>query len=279
MLNLFYPFLIETIEYWSTLNYRDENLNFNSTQIWHNSLIRIDNKPFFYKPWFKAGVKEVRHLLDADQNFMSYTTFKAKYKIQTNYLEYYKVVSVLKSFRKKCSGLNNHNSKNTAESLLLSLNVCKAVYKCLIEKKASTPVKSQGKWLSEDEIIRNLGINWENTYRLPFLCTTETKLRAFQFKFLHRRIATNDFLRKIGIKQVDSCSFCDDTMETLVHLFWDCNYSKLFWKNTLHWISQNLTLTKEASFSPGLCFGLIAYLTYSFTIFFSLLDTVYTPAD
>ena len=52
LLNLFCPFRIETIEYWGTLNYRDENLNFNSTQIWHNSLIRTDNKPFFYKESF-----------------------------------------------------------------------------------------------------------------------------------------------------------------------------------------------------------------------------------
>ena len=101
LLNLSDPFLIEAIEYWSTLNCRDENLNFNSTQIWHNSMIRIDNRPFFYKSWFKAGVKEVKDLLDADQSFMSYTTFMAKYKIQTNYLEYYKVLSALKHFRKK----------------------------------------------------------------------------------------------------------------------------------------------------------------------------------
>ena len=75
LLNLSDPFLIEAIEYWGTLNYRDENLNFNSTQIWHNSMIRIDNRPFNYKSWFKAGVKEVKDLLDAEQNFMSYTTF------------------------------------------------------------------------------------------------------------------------------------------------------------------------------------------------------------
>ena len=56
LLNPFDPFLIEKIEYWSTLNY--ENLNFNSTQIWHSSLLSIDNRPSFYKSWFKAGVKE-----------------------------------------------------------------------------------------------------------------------------------------------------------------------------------------------------------------------------
>ena len=52
LLNISDPFLAETVEYWSTLNYSEDNLNFPSSQIWLNSLIRIDNKPFFYKSWF-----------------------------------------------------------------------------------------------------------------------------------------------------------------------------------------------------------------------------------
>ena len=93
LLNLTDPFLTEIIECWSTLNYMDENLDFFSTQIWHNSLIRIKNRPFFYKSGFNVGVKESRDLLDAEQNFISYNTFTAQYNIKTNYLEYYEVVS------------------------------------------------------------------------------------------------------------------------------------------------------------------------------------------
>ena len=37
LLNISDPFLLETLEYWSTLNYSDKNLNFVSSQIWHNS--------------------------------------------------------------------------------------------------------------------------------------------------------------------------------------------------------------------------------------------------
>ena len=122
-------------------------------------------------------------------------------------------------------------------------------------KKNDQPLKKgQEKWLSEDAVIGNLEVNRENTYRLPFLCTTETKLRVFQFKFLHRWVATNDFLHKIGIKEVDSCSFCNDSTETLVHLFSYCNYTQTFWKNAFQWISQNLTVT-NISFSPTLCLG------------------------
>ena len=42
LLNISDPFLAETVEYWSTLNYSEDNLNFPSSQIWLNSLIRIE---------------------------------------------------------------------------------------------------------------------------------------------------------------------------------------------------------------------------------------------
>ena len=109
-----------------------------------------------------------------------------------------------------------------------------------LKKESSSPIKSQEKWLSEDAVIGNLEVN----------CTTETKLRVFQFKFLHRRVATNDFLHKIGLKEVDSCSFCNDSTETLMHLFWYCNYTQTFWKNAFQWISQNLTRRTSPSLLP-----------------------------
>ena len=61
--NIPYPFLAETVEYWITLNYCEDNLNFPPSQIWLNLLIRIDSKPFFYKSLFHAGVKDVKDCL------------------------------------------------------------------------------------------------------------------------------------------------------------------------------------------------------------------------
>ena len=65
----------EILEHWTTLNYTEKNLDFNSMGIWHNSLIRIS--------WLKAGVKEVRDLLNQDQTFLSYNGFVAKFNIKT----------------------------------------------------------------------------------------------------------------------------------------------------------------------------------------------------
>ena len=256
-LNLRDPFLREILEHWTSLNYRKEILDFNSMGIWHNSLIRIDNRPIFYTSWLKAGVKEVRDLLSEHQTFLSYNAFVAKYNIKTNYLEYFKVIAALKQFKKMCSpGLDNPSSNNTA-SLLSHSNINKECYRRLAKNKASIPLQSQEKWLSEVDIIGDSIVNWRNSYYLPFLCTRETKLRVFQFKFLHRRIATNDFLCKIGIKQVDSCSFCGESTETLVHLFWNCKHTQAFWKLLFEWISQKLVDVKDNFLSPSFCLGLV----------------------
>lgn len=126
-----------------------------------------------------------------------------------------------------------------------------------MQDKASISLQSRVKWLSEKDIVENSTPNWRNAYYLPFLCTTETRLRVFQFKFLHRRIATNDLLSKIGIKQVDSFSFCGETTETLVHLFWNCKHTQAFWKKLLEWMSQKIVSLKYPVLFPFLCLGLV----------------------
>ena len=102
-----------------------------------------------------------------------------------------------------------------------------------------------------------MNVNRENTCTLPFLSTTETKLRVFQFMFLQRRRATNYFLFKTSLKQAESCSYCGEFTETLAHLFWYCKYTKKFWITHHQWITQNTTLNKPIAFSPLICLGLI----------------------
>ena len=101
----------------------------------------------------------------------------------------------------------------------------------------SIPSKSQGKWLEERDILFNskIIVNWTNVYCLSFLYTRESKLRVFQFKFLHRKIIKNE-MYKIGIKKErDSCSFCEEQKETLVNLF--STHTQNVWKSIFEWIS------------------------------------------
>ena len=93
------------------------------------------------------------------------------------------------------------------------------MYDRLVAMKASTPTLSQHKWL-EDCNLRQNDINWSAAYQLASKITKSTKLREFQFRLLHRRLPTNDFLTKIRIKEDPQCSFCKEECEKLIHLFW-----------------------------------------------------------
>ena len=55
-----------------------------------------------------------------------------------------------------------------------------------------------------------LPIDWPQNVQKMLDMHTE-----FQFKLLHRRIPTNDFLAKIGIKDDPRCSFSKEETETV----------------------------------------------------------------
>ena len=51
----------------------------------------------------------------------------------------------------------------------------------------------------------------------------------FQFKLLHRILPTNSYLYKCNLKETELCNFCQETKETILHLFLECTVSKKLW--------------------------------------------------
>ena len=64
---------------------------------------------------------------------------------------------------------------------------------------------------------------------IPFLCTRSHKFIIFQFKILHRILCTNSLLYKCKLKETQLCTFCNESKETVLHLFWDCSVVKTLW--------------------------------------------------
>ena len=253
------PFVKEVIECWSTINYREKNLKFESAFIWHNSLITIEKKPIFYQSWSNAGVQKVVDLLNKDGSFFSFDEFLKKFKIKTNYLEYFKVISALRQYKNMCLSIDDSAaSKAVLGFRLPDTNTCRKVYQGLTERKATLPFKSQNKWMKGIVMAETTTVNWEKTYLLAFKCTKETKLREFQFKLLHRRIATNDYLYKIGLKQSDLCTFCGEETENLTHLFLRCKYSKSFWEEFSQWLAQNTSNMEGFAPSEAILLGIVS---------------------
>jgi len=147
-----------------------------------------------------------------------------------------------------------HDIKNDIVDRLKSdKKPCKYFYKLYLEHIKESPVRSQNKWVQE------LGVqidDWQNIYSSPFRTTRNTKLQNFQFKLSHRITATNSFLFKCGLKETELCTFCSETKESLLHLFWECTYSKNFWFSLVN-IFENCGINMQYINAPNIILGIV----------------------
>ena len=88
---------------------------------------------------------------------------------------------------------------------------------------------------------------WTRIFKsLKNICK-ETKLKEFQFKLIHRTIATKKelFRFRFGIKTDDECLYCGDK-DSIEHSFIECAFTKLFTQNVLNWFNR----VNECQISP-----------------------------
>ncbi len=80
---------------------------------------------------------------------------------------------------------------------------------------------------------------WKNIYKSPFNIVRETRLQTLQYKIIHNTIVCNQRLKRIKIKESDTCSFCN-LPDDIPHYFINCEHTKAFWKTWGLW-SEKLT--------------------------------------
>ena len=126
----------------------------------------------------------------------------------------------------------------------------------MLAKSRKKPVEAQRKWIADWVVETQENIDWDTVYRSSFLCRKISKLIVFQFKLLHRRLATCSFLTKINLTDNERCTWCQNDTETLIHLFWTCNISTLFWQDFKQWAVNHGELSNTANLTPYLVLGL-----------------------
>ncbi len=87
--------------------------------------------------------------------------------------------------------MNNDTPDYLINKVISSKKTNKPLYNIQIESMRLTTLKHKVKW--EDE-LDNRNIEWKSIFSLPYICTINTKLREFQYKYLMRIIPNNSFL-------------------------------------------------------------------------------------
>ena len=205
----------------------------------------------------------VKHLKDDYNNFLSHTELQTRYGITVCPLKYCGTLSIIKLLWKTHqNSFAANDPKNKYESfstkLLKAKKANKLVYTKRISKKILPSRQAQQKWVTECGIEDEECIKWHETYQLAFKCSTSTRLLEFQYKILHRRIATNEFLFKIALKDDPNCSFCKDEPEKLSHLFWSCPKVTTFWTFLIqHFISSSQIIPENYRLNLLMVLGLM----------------------
>ena len=71
--------------------------------------------------------------------------------------------------------------------------------------------------------------NAQEVFSNPYLVASETYVWSCQYRVLNFILFTNNKLFKIGLCDLDKCSFCGTYTEDLYHLFFNCSFVQAFW--------------------------------------------------
>ena len=94
----------------------------------------------------------------------------------------------------------------------------------------------------------NLSLNeehWGKIFKSLRTVCKETKLREFQFKFIHRTVVTKGELFKYGIKPDDECCFFGGK-DSIDHTFIHCSFTESFVQKVTLWFNK----TNNSQISP-----------------------------
>ena len=143
----------------------------------------------------------------------------------------------MKSLQRQMSR-THQQYESPCKTFLKSQKSSRIAYKQLIANKSEKHISCIDKWHKDIHSSTDKNIDWRNVLQAANTCTTSSKLIDFNFRFLHRRLPTNSYLQKIGVKEDGKCTFCHDEKEDLTHLFWKCQKNKNFWDNFSIWLQS-----------------------------------------
>ena len=226
--------------------------------LFNNKEILVGGKPIFIREWFNNNILFIQDFLNSNGQFMSFQEFMNKSACQTNFLQFYQVISAIpKHLVTKAKNTVMLESEPYIENGpffqlddLTAIHLDKAKtrdFYCLFNKKIHTRCQTgPTKW---NQTMHLDGVAWKRIFNsLKNICK-ESKLKELLFKLIHTRIVvTKKELFRYGIKTDDECLYCGDH-DSIDHTFKDCEFVKRFVKNVIDWFNavnnSNLIPTME----------------------------------
>ena len=192
-----------------------------SESIWFSDHTKFKDK--MVRQWDTRGLRFINDLFNRATGFLhSKESLEKEFNIKLTFLCFESLIrSLPRTVRTyKVANFICPGIPWIVQRVLSKNNFGHVAYDVLVGKSFSNAKPSIRR--IRDKWMRDTGLNVENDFIEVTNATTSTRLKYFHFKIVNRIISTNVFLEKIGVTDDNSCSFCHNELETLVHLFWQC---------------------------------------------------------
>ena len=257
------PFWKNTLNSYLTIYQSMKNISgqqYLTTNIWFNPDIKVGGSSICYKRWLAAGIVFIGDLLNQDGESYSYREFNNIYNIRTNFLEYNGLIAAIRRFvhEKNIQHVppKHHGPvmPNVLKLICKDKKGCRGIYEQIL--KTGLSPKSLLKWKNELGIPPDSGIFSKGSiFEHVFRTTKDPKLMWFQYRINHRILGTNYLLKKMNIVVDDSCTFCRNAPETLLHLFYQCPISKEFLTQLFSYIQNKCNIELNERGVKDVIFG------------------------
>ena len=241
------PFWKDVFSYWREFCASQQivsNNEISCSAIWYNKCLNTEN--IHFPSWSKKGINFVNDIIDTYGNVLSLQTLKDRFKLNINFLHYHTVHTLIKKYISKHKKGENFKIltpyiPHHLKPFIKSQQNKRAIYQSL-EKSSKAKINDHTKWEGDLglEIDNNM---WRNIYKACFFTIRDNTCIWLQYRIIKRILGTNYYLKKTKISDSDLCRNCNKEIETLVHLFYDCNKVSILWSNIRHWIESKTNIT------------------------------------
>lgn len=204
--------------------------------IWNNCDILYKNKSLFFPNWVNNNITLVSQLINADGYLYSYSEFLNKYNIPVTPREFaivmdaipYGAITLLRNSARSQFSMSAHPFDTMIGKICFSSN--------------SSGRNRRIRQLFQNEIVslpytvsfwngQFVNIPWKKVWTLASKYLITNKVKEVSYRLLHLFYPVKLYLKKMFPDIDPLCSFCGTEEESIAHLFWDCLYTGLFWKD------------------------------------------------
>ena len=204
--------------------------------LWFNPDIKLP----FIKKWDEMGIRWIGDIMDNNGEMKTRAMLSEEFHVNINFIDYTRLIrSVPQELILSAKQFDGDEIGPWCQQHIMAIlgdRKCNQMVKKQFMLKNSIPLPSVCKWNNE-LLTPDDDSFWNKIFIIPKTCNRDTWMYMFQYKILHRILATNSKLFLYKIFESPLCIYCKSADETILHLYCECDMTTGVWQDIIDWLN------------------------------------------